>query len=122
MRKDQIAKFKGAFPGAEVGIDHTGGGCFWLSIRWDNDPVFYVLTDGEASLPSDDEGFPIADGWGYVGRHADDEEPAEDAPQEEWDLFYGIPLYYDEEFTINDNLAIDYILRDRAERKETANA
>lgn len=73
VRADSLYAFRVAFPDADVHIDHTGGGCFWMSIRWDGSDVYYALTDGEASLPTDSEGNPVRDGWGYVGRYCDDE-------------------------------------------------
>ena len=74
VRADQLLTFRRAFPDATVGIDHTGGGCFWLAIRWDGSDTYYALTDGEASLPTDGEGNPVRGGWGYVGRHWDTED------------------------------------------------
>lgn len=73
VRSGSLAYFRRLFPDASVGIDHTGGGCFWMSIRWDGSPVYYVLTDGEASLPTDEDGNPVRGRWGYVGRYCDDE-------------------------------------------------
>lgn len=50
-RETQIAFFEEATR-ATVEVEHTGGGCFWLSFRWEGESDFYVATDGEASLPS----------------------------------------------------------------------
>lgn len=80
LRADQLNRFRAAFPDALVVIEHTGGGCFWLAIRFVNEPKYYVLTDGEASLPDKGKAHdyePLAEGgWGYIGRH-DDTEPGE---------------------------------------------
>jgi hypothetical protein len=71
VRAEQVTRFAFAFPDARVGIDHTGGGCFWLSIRWADSPTYYTLTNGEASLPTDADGRAVRGGWGYVGRYND---------------------------------------------------
>jgi hypothetical protein len=93
IRSAQVARFQAAFPDAVVGIDHTGGGCFWLSIRWDGESTYYALTDGEAGLPTynaatdpeAEDWRPIPNGgWGFVGRFSEDEES---------DDFEGTPLY-----------------------------
>jgi len=101
-REDQIDSFRSQLPGADIAVEHTGGGCFWLAFRWEGDPKYYVATNGEASLPSVKVTDPetgkerwediVTGGWGYVGRH-DDTEP------EDWDTFdetksdyYGHPL------------------------------
>ena len=70
-RGEQLFRFRLAFPDADVGIEHTGGGCFWLSIRFGDSHDYYVLTDGEASLPDVDPA--EGGGWRYVGLHNDDE-------------------------------------------------
>ncbi len=77
LRSAQLAEMRAALPGWTVGVEHTGGGCFWLAFYPPNhDPdrhTMYAATDGEASLPdaTDDDGHevPIRDGWGYVGRY-----------------------------------------------------
>lgn len=68
QREEQLKWFGEQFPAAEVRIDHTGGGCFWLAVQFPDEKRFYVATDGEASLPKTPRG-----GWGYVGRHSDNE-------------------------------------------------
>lgn len=67
---NDLAAFRKAFPDATVGVEHTGGGCFWLAFRWEGDPVFYCATAGEAELPDDDA---WNDGWGIVCRYVEDE-------------------------------------------------
>lgn len=59
----RLAKFRQAFPGAEVNVNHTGGGCFMTSVRFPDMNVdeYYGLTDGEACMPEPGEG------WGWVG-------------------------------------------------------
>jgi hypothetical protein len=78
LRAEQLARFRAAFPDAEVDVEHTGGGCFWLAFRWPGERFYYVATDGEASLPAvheDGEWRSLPEGgWGYVGRHADEDE------------------------------------------------
>lgn len=66
---NDLCLFRSAFPDAEVGIEHTGGGCFWLAFRWPDDPDFYCATGGEAELPDDDR---WNDGWGVVCRYTGD--------------------------------------------------
>lgn len=113
--KATLDKLGAAFPGASVGIDHTGGGCFWLAVRWPDDPKYYVLTDGEAALPETEEGFPLADSWGYVGRQDDTDEAGE-----ENDDYEGSPLFWDYEKVQTDAEVIDTIRADREARgKET---
>lgn len=79
MRADQLNRFRAAFPDATVEVEHTGGGCFWLTFKWDGDARYYTATDGEAGLPRNtdpDDDTPLTEGgWGYVGRYAntDDE-------------------------------------------------
>lgn len=74
-RSEQIEWFQEQL-GCDVHSEHTGGGCFWMAFYFDQTAEFYVATDGEASLPTKD-GEPIRDGWGYVGRHGDDEDSPE---------------------------------------------
>jgi hypothetical protein len=74
VRSGSLAYFRRLFPDAVVGVDHTGGGCFWMSVRWKDSPTYYALTDGEASLPTDEDGNPVRGRWGYVGRYCDDED------------------------------------------------
>ena len=95
-RAEQISRFYEALGADWIGVEHTGGGCFWLAFRWDDDPKYYVTTDGEASLPAislgeDGHGRTIwedvtSGGWGYVGRH-DDTEPTEEELElgQSWD-------------------------------------
>jgi hypothetical protein len=68
-----LASFREAFPDAEVGVEHTGGGCFWLAFRWAGDPFYYCATDGEASLPEADQG-GWASGWGIACRYHEDDQ------------------------------------------------
>ncbi len=63
---NDLALFRRHFEDAWVGIEHTGGGCFWLAFRWDDDPIYYCATAGEAELPDDDR---WSDGWGIVCRY-----------------------------------------------------
>ena len=70
MHLNDLGLFRASFPDAEVGVEHTGGGCFWLAFRWEGDPIFYVATGGEAELPPDDH---WNDGWGVVCRYSQDE-------------------------------------------------
>lgn len=68
-RRAHLEELKAELPGWEVGIEHTGGGCFWLAFYPPNgNGYFYTATDGEASLPTVD-GQPIRDGWGYLARN-----------------------------------------------------
>jgi hypothetical protein len=87
LRSDQLDDLRARMPGWTVGVEHTGGGCFWLAFYPPNhDPerhTHYAATDGEASLPTgpnpdaeaDDAAagtrseVPIRGGWGYVGRY-----------------------------------------------------
>lgn len=54
---------------AEVGIEHTGGGCFWMAVRFPGEPFYWCATEGEASIPD----FAKGEQWGLVCRYADDE-------------------------------------------------
>ena len=68
---NDLSYFRQAFPDAEVGVEHTGGGCFWLSFRWENDPFYYAATAGDACVP--DAG-KWGDGWGCVCCYHEDED------------------------------------------------
>lgn len=67
QREEQLYRFRAAFPDGTADVEHTGGGCFWLAVRF-GEGDYYVLTDGEASLPEQANG-----GWRYLGLHSDDE-------------------------------------------------
>jgi hypothetical protein len=71
---DVIDKFREAFPDHWVGVEHTGGGCFWLAVRSrdESNPIYWCATAGEASLPVFEEG----ELWGIVCRYCDDEDKA----------------------------------------------
>lgn len=70
VRAGMLAEMKEISGADEVGIWHTGGGCFQLTFTWKDTPHYsWASTDGEASLPSDEDGNPIRDGWGWVGRY-----------------------------------------------------
>jgi hypothetical protein len=86
VNAEGLAAFKEALPDAQsIGVEHTGGGCFWLAFYWPDDPKFYVATGGEAELPDD-----WSNGWGYVGRH-DHTEPEPGTDYEQTD-YYGTEL------------------------------
>lgn len=68
LNGEALAWFQQRLPSATVGVEHTGGGCFWLAFRWPDDPVYYTATDGEASLPDDWQK------WGYLGRYDGDDD------------------------------------------------
>lgn len=130
-RAAQIAFFEEA-TGATVGVEHTGGGCFWLAFRWEGETDYYVATDGEASLPEraneetgEHEALPRG-GWGYVGRHSDDE----DSPDYEGTPIAGIFVegytvsverYWDEypAHCLDDSHVLAAILSDRDERRRS---
>lgn len=67
---NDLSYFRQAFPDAEVGVEHTGGGCFWLAFRWEDDPFYYAATAGDACVPEDGK---WADGWGAVCGYYQDE-------------------------------------------------
>lgn len=114
IRAEQIAKLERLLPGASVDVEHTGGGCFWLAVRYEGEPKYYVLSDGNAGLPSDDDGTPIPNAWGYVGRHDDTDDTDENADYE------GTPLHWiyetEEERTVTDEQAVELILADRKDQ------
>lgn len=153
-RETQIAYFAER-TGAEVVVEHTGGGCFWMAFRFEGEDDFYVATDGEASLPSlqlcnvggcgervtfdPEQGgtvcpnhgpnrgrpYSLVGGWGYVGRHSNDEE----SPDYEGTAIAGIFVgEYDPEKvnaywesypsgSLSNSEVVEAILRDREERK-----
>lgn len=103
LRGKQIARFEQALPGAHVSVEHTGGGCFWMAVRFEEHADYYVFTDGEAELPEQENG-----GWRYVGLHSD----VEDSPHYE-----GTPIRtrdFDEP-GFSDDYAAGVVLRHRAE-------
>lgn len=125
----QVEPFRKAFPDAHVGVEHTGGGCFWLAVRWTDEPYYYALTDGEAGMPSAPIGadpeldtHPVNNGWGYVGRHTD-ADGLEDTEEyngvqilgptvpEGADYWHEYPAH-----CITDEQAIEAIRKDRAAR------
>jgi hypothetical protein len=119
IRVDQVQFFAAAFPEAEVSIEHTGGGCMWLAIRWTDAPKYIVLTDGEACLPETDDGEPVRGGWGYVGRH-DDTDDESNPDYEGTELWHG--GYADEAAAVerlSDEAAVEMI-RERFPRMVTA--
>lgn len=93
---NDLCAFRTAFPDAEyVGVEHTGGGCFWLAFRWEDDPFYYIATDGEAGLPDDEDGGWAA-GWGYVGRHFYDETVLDHPDEYGTVLREAVPAPYEE--------------------------
>ncbi len=101
-RAEQLAAISTALDGPTVAVEHTGGGCFWVAVRFDTQDEggeFYVLTDGDASLPEQAEG-----GWRYIGLHSDDE----DSPHYE-----GTALHYLDGAGLTDEQAVRAILRHR---------
>lgn len=68
LRAEQIATFLKLTGADTVEVQNTGGNCFWLTVRFADEEDFYVLTDGEASLPDQPHG-----GWRYVGLHNESE-------------------------------------------------
>lgn len=72
VNAESVDAFRVAFPEAHwTGVEHTGGGCFWLAVRMtDGDGPYYAVTDGQAGIPALAEG----EGWFYVCRYADDED------------------------------------------------
>lgn len=109
IRGEQIAYFEKAFPGSRVAIEHTGGGCFWLAIRWPDSEKYIVLTDGEAALPTDpDTDDAIRGGWGYVGRHDDTDEES-NADYEGSPLYFGEAAFGDPSQGLTDEQAVELI-------------
>src|SRR4030095_8511951 len=50
LRGGQISALETAMPGWTVSVDHTGGGCFWMSFTPpDSGGYFYAATDGEST-------------------------------------------------------------------------
>lgn len=83
INSDVLGYFRSAFPDASVDVEHTGGGCFWLSFRWDNVDVFYAATDGEALLPDD-----WNSGWGFLGKGSWEQETSPEYEDEDSTLLY----------------------------------
>lgn len=66
IREKQLYDFRAAVPECDIGIEHTGGGCFWLAFHHPEKREYLIATDGDACIPEDDDGNPIRDGWGCV--------------------------------------------------------
>lgn len=130
IRAAQVERFRAAFPGCEPAVDHTGGGCFWFAVYFPGDDRFYVLTDGEASLPvqpEEDEPaaevdtfwrspVPVANGgWGYVGRHSSNEDDGDEYDMGH-QLVYRSEAVGDPSAGLSDEEAIEVIRADRVAR------
>lgn len=119
LRSESLYFFNAALAGAgfEAQIDHTGGGCFWMSLRKPGSDIFYVATDGEACLPQDEKGDPIRNGWGYVGWHTEDEMS---------EGYEGVALEFveaaldDPALGLTDQQVVDRILQDLSDRERGA--
>lgn len=120
IRRVQVARFARAFPGWDVGVDHTGGGCFWLSVRQRTGGLYFVLTNGEAGLPEDEDGNPVEGGWGYVGRYHDDEEHPDYGGASPF--YFNLDALDDPDAGLSDAQAIDLIRKemDRFDRATAA--
>jgi len=113
---NDLYAFRVAFPDAEyVGVEHTGGNCFWLCFRWADDPFYYVATDGEASLPDDEDGGWAA-GWGYVGRHFYDETVTDHPDEYGTELLVANPAPFDGGKGVTKSQVITAIKKDRKAR------
>jgi len=110
LRADTMRFFTEAFPGFNVSIDHTGGGCFWLRIQRPDSRVYHILTNGEAGLPSDDAGEPVRGGWGYVGSWQASE--YEDGEDDNDALYFNEDALSDPAVGLTDEQAADLIRRD----------
>lgn len=119
IRAESLAYFGERLPGASVSVWHTGGGCFCYGIKFaDDETGHYMLTDGEASLPSlGEDDAPIRGGWGYVGYYADDDDC------EGTEIAYRPSVVGDEDYwnrypldALTDDEAIAAVLAHRAER------
>ncbi len=108
-RAAAVAYFAAAFPAATVSIDATGGGCEWLAIRFPDRDTYYALTDGDACMPTDDDGRPVRGGWRYIGRHTDDDGAA-DYPGTE--LVFRDPDVYNDADGLTDDDAAAAIVAD----------
>jgi hypothetical protein len=115
VRAATLSYFRETLGPVEVRVDHTGGGCFWLAIQFPESETFYVLTDGEASLPTDENGDPIRGGWGYVGLHSEREEDW-DTPEE---LRYIAEAMDDPSQGLSDEQAAALVLADYGSRLAT---
>jgi hypothetical protein len=102
QRADTLRLMEGLLPGARVGIDHTGGGCFWMAVRFPDSDRFYAMTDGDAGLPDGMQD------WRYLGRHTDRDD--------EHDPDYNGTCLYDGAITLA--TAAERIKADRLEREE----
>ncbi len=74
LRQEHLRPIREAFPDSEVEVWHTGGGCFMVAVAFADDEGYYGLTDGDAGLPSDEEGNPVPDGWGILVHYVDEED------------------------------------------------
>ena len=114
----------GSLLGADaiVCIEHTGGGCFWLAVRYDGSPFYWIATDGEASIPD----FAKGASWGIVCRYADEEVAVDiDAGDGSvWNEYEGLPLLGSEGYddtgvgTLTHEQVAQAILADREKLRE----
>jgi predicted Rdx family selenoprotein len=73
-RAPQIEWFRAQLPDAvSVGVAHTGGGCFVLSVNYPD--VYYWASTNDAGLPTDGppDYTPTNGGWEVVWRYPNDE-------------------------------------------------
>jgi hypothetical protein len=74
QRAEQLDYIGAGLPGAIVAVEDTRAGNLLLFVRWDNDGSEYTAHDGDGSLPVDEHGRPVWDGWGLLFRVDDDGE------------------------------------------------
>jgi len=106
IRSESITFFRSEFPDHLVSIDHTGGGCFWMSIRSESSPAYYALTEGEAGLPTDTDGNPVRGGWGAIGFYADEDD---DGSGDDNLVYYNADWYELPETCLTDAQAVEAI-------------
>ena len=97
---DIVDRFREAFPDCWVGVEHTGGGCFWFAIRQQQGNLYWCVTEGEASVPL----FEVGQLWGLVCRYCDDEDQARHVKvdgADHWE-YEGVPILWGE---IRDGMA-----------------
>lgn len=131
IRAQQVERFVAASGAATVNVEHTGGGCFWMAFHFEGDAYYYAATNGEASLPTDAEGEPLAEGgWGVVCRYPYDEENEAEydgvvilagSDPETQSSGWTSSRYWDEypKHSRSDDEVVAAILADRKSREET---
>lgn len=71
QHSDILDQFHAGLPDARyIGIEHTGGGCFWFAVYGpEESPYYWAMTNGDGGIPN----FADGEGWAMVYRYCDED-------------------------------------------------